>query len=174
MNTSAKIALAVLIAVVIVVVGVFSYFYFTTGTLKVELTDPPAGWGDASQIYLSYSSIEVHKANSDNESGWVTAANQGDINLTATINITKTLGETQLQPGTYNLIRFQINTATLTINGQNVTATVPSGKLQIAITQGGVDIKTGQTSMLLIELNIAIHENGQNFTIVPDIRATPA
>lgn len=174
MNKSTKTAMAALIvALIIVVGGVVAYLYLATGTLKIQITDPPAGWGDASQIYLNYSSIEVHRADAGNSSGWFTAMSQGEVNLTSIVNVTKNLGDKMLQPGTYNLIRFQINSAKVTFDEQNFTASVPSGKLQIAITQGGITINAGQTSTVLIELNIAVHGSDENLTIVPDIRAVP-
>jgi hypothetical protein len=46
--------------------------------------------------------------------------------------------------------------------------------LQIAITSGGINLNAGQTSTLLIELNIAVHGSIETgFTLVPDVRAVP-
>ncbi len=166
--------LAVLVALIIVIAGAIGYLYFATGVLNIELTDPPSRWGDASQIYLNYSSIEIHLASANDASGWFTVINQGgEVNLTSVLDVNRTLGSARLQPATYNLIRFELNSAEVTIGGQNVTATVPSGKLQIAVTQGGLVLKAGQTSTILIELNITVHGADQNPTIVPDIRAIP-
>jgi hypothetical protein len=171
-----KIATAIVAAVIIIVVaGLVGYLYLSMGVLRVELTDPPVGWGEASQIYLNYSSIEVHRGDADNESGWITVIDQGgSVNLTSILNVNETLGSKSLQPGTYNLIRFQINSATVTVAEQNVSATVPSGEMQIAITQGGVTVNAGQTSTVFIQLNIAVHESDQNLMIVPNIRAVSA
>ncbi len=166
--------LAVFVALIIVIAGAIGYLYLATGVLNVELTDPPSGWGNASQIYLNYSSIEVHLASADDSSGWFTVISRGDeVNLTSVLNLNRTLGSARLQPATYNLIRFELNSAEVTIGGQNVTATVPSGKLQIEVAQGGLVLKAGQTQTILIQLNIAVHGADQNPTIVPDIRAIP-
>jgi hypothetical protein len=169
-----QITVIAIVAVIIVLAGFYSYSQFALGTLNVELTDPPAGWANASQIYLSWRMIEVHRAKADDASGWSTVLSQGGtINLTRIIDVAETLGSQSLQPGTYNLVRFEITHAIVTITGENVTAHVPSGVIQIAITQGGIVINAGQTSTLLIELNITVHGTDQNPTIVPDIRATP-
>ncbi len=96
------------------------------------------------------------------------------INLTQIIDVNQTVGSKNLQPGVYNLIRFTINTATVTVDDQNFTAQVPSDKLQIAITEGGITIHASQTSTVLIEFNIAVHgSSDKGFTIVPDVRAEP-
>lgn len=174
MQEKRQIAGITIVIIIIVLAGFISYSYFSLGTLIVELTDPPAGWANASQIYLSWRAIEVHRADAADASVWYTVISQGDTtNLTKLLDVTETLGSYRLEPGIYNLIRFEITDATVTINAENVTANVPSGKLQIAITQGGVVINAGQTSTLLIDLNITVHGTDQNPTIVPDIRAAP-
>jgi len=163
-----------IIIVIIVIVGVFVYLSYGSGTLQVSMTDPP-DWGVATQVYINCSAIEVHRADAANESGWFTAVDTGGwINLTQTLDVNKTLGSKSLQAGTYNIIRFNISEAIVTVANVNYSATVPSGKLQIAITQGGVKVNAGQTSNLLIELNIGVQGSiVEGFTIVPDIRATP-
>ena len=174
MQETKQIAGITIVIVTIVIAGFISYSYFASGTLNVELTDPPAGWANASQIYLSLSKIEVHRADAGDASGWFTVINQGGtINLTKILDVTEFLGSQSLQIGKYNLVRFEIAEATVTINGENVTARVPSGRLQIAIGQGGIVINFGQTSTLLIELNISVHGTDQNPIIIPAIGATP-
>jgi hypothetical protein len=166
----------VIVIAIIVVVGVFVYLSYGSGTLQTSMTDPPAGWGDATQVYINYSAIQVHRADAGNNSGWFTAVDvSGWINLTQILDVNKTLGSKSLQAGTYNLIRFMDVEAIVTVNDVNYSATVPSDKLQIAITQGGVKINAGQTSNLLIELNIMVQGSiTEGFTLVPGIRATPS
>lgn len=161
--------------IVIIAVSAFAFLTYGSGTLQIKMTDPPSDWGGATQVYINYSSIEVHRADAGNGSGWFKATSTGGvINLTQILNVNQTIGSTNLQPGIYNLIRFSIVQATVTIADANYTASVPSDTLQVAITQGGVQVNAGQTSNLLIELNIKVEGNPPNdLRIVPDIRATP-
>ena len=174
MKRTTILAVVVIIAI-IVVVGVFVYFSYGSGTLQMYMTDPPAGWGVAEQIYVNYSSIEVHRADAGNDTGWFTAADmRGYINLTQTVDANRTLGAKSLQAGTYNLIRFLNTGAIVTVNCVNYSASVPPDKLQIVITRGGVKVNAGQTSNLLIELNIVVQGSiTEGFRLVPDVSATP-
>lgn len=165
----------VIVAVVAVVAGAFAYLTYGPGTLQILITDPPSRWGAASQIYINYSSIEVHRADAGDDSGWFTIVDSSAwINLTQILDVNQTIGSKSLQAGKYNLIRFNIFEANVTVANVNYTATVPSGKLQIAITQGGITINAGQTARLLIELNAKVEGSIQSgFRLVPDVRATP-
>ena len=163
----------ILVIVVIAAAGLFLYLNYGSGVLEVKLTDPPLDWGRVTQIYLNLSGIEIHGAQQGNESGWTTVTDNGTlINLTRTLDINQTIGLKNLQAGTYNLIRFEILNAVVTVGGINHTASVPSGEITVAITKGGLKINTGQTSAILIELNVKVEESGAfEFRLVPAIRA---
>lgn len=168
-----------IIVIAIIALSAFAYFSYGSGTLQITMTDPPSNWGPATQVYLKYSAIQVHRADAGNESGWFTVTDSSAwINLTRIIDVNQTIGSKNLQAGKYNLIRFKILETIVTVDGNNYTATVPSGQINIAITRGGiqtdVQINAGQTSTLLIDLNIAVHGSTQTgFMIVPSIRAVP-
>jgi hypothetical protein len=165
----------VIVTVIVVVVGAFAYMTYGPGTLEILITDPPSRWGQASQIYINYSAIEIHRADASDESGWITIVDSTAwINLTQTLDVNQTIGSKSLQTGKYNLIRFSVFEAIITVANVNYTATVPSGKLQIAVTQGGISINAGQTARLLIELNARVEGSIESgFRLVPDVRATP-
>lgn len=168
-------AIVVVVAIVVVAAGTYAFLTYGSGTLEILITDPP-NWNGATQVYINYSAIEVHRADAaDNQSGWSTVVSTSAwINLTRTLSVSQTIGSSGLTAGKYNLIRFNILQAKVTMGDANYTATVPSGKLQIDITQGGVQVNAGQTSRLLIELNIMIEGTiSGGLTIVPAIRATP-
>jgi len=169
-------SIAVIVMIILIAVAFTAYFNFGSGIIEIRITDPPQSWGEAAQVYLNYSTIEVHRAQPDNESGWYTVVDKSAwINLTRTLDINQTIGVKNLQAGMYNLIRFQILDARVTVGGINYTATVPSSQLTIAITQGGIRINAGQTSDLLIELNVEVKGAKAEgiFRIVPAARATP-
>jgi hypothetical protein len=163
-----------LIIVVVAIAALFAYFNYGSGIIDIKVSDAPKDWGEATQIYLNYSSIEIHKAQPDNESGWFTLVEKsGWINLTRILDVNETLGENNLQTGTYNLIRFEILQANVTVAGINYAATVPSGKITIAITKGGIQINAGHTSTLLLEISVSVEgsEETGNFRIVPAVTA---
>ncbi len=171
------IAAILIVVIAIVAVGTYAFLTYGSGTLEIQMTDPPTDWSGATQVYINYSAIEIHREDAaDNESGWSTVGNGGWINLTKTLDLNETIDTGSLQPGKYNLIRFSILQANVTIGDANYTANVPSGTLQIAITQGGIQISAMQTSKLLIQLDIKIQGATSPYTelrIVPDVRATP-
>jgi len=52
----------VVLAVLVVAVGSSVYFTYGYGTLAVKVVDPPQEWEQASNIYIHYSEIMVHRA----------------------------------------------------------------------------------------------------------------
>lgn len=166
---------AIVVVLVIAAAALFAYFTYGSGTLQINMTDPPLSWGEATQVYLNYSAIEVHRADAGNESGWSTVIDKSAwINLTRTLDVNQTIGSKNLQAGLYNLVRFRILESKVTVGGINHTATVPSGELTIAITTGGIRVNTGQTAIMLIDLNVKVEGSKTlGFRIVPTARATP-
>jgi hypothetical protein len=63
----------------------------------------------------------------------------------------------------------------VTVEGQNYTAIVQSGKLNIAITKGGITIDVGQTSHLVIDLTPkVVGSASKGYRIVPAVKAVPS
>ncbi len=171
-----KLILTAVLAVIVVGGGFFAYTTYGSGRLVVELTDPPQNWGPATNIYIRYSGVHVHRANAGNESGWVTVVDsEGVIDLKEALNVSKTIGSGSLQAGKYNLVRFEIVGANVTVEGQNHTASVESGKMTISITQGGVDVRAGQTATLVIDINPkVVGSAASGFKLVPAATAGPS
>ena len=170
-----KLVLGVGLLLVLIGAGYYTYNSYASGTLSVKITDPPKDWGNATHVYIKYSAISVHKAGEGNETGWATVVSSaGWTNLRDALNTTKTLGSGALGPGTYNLIRFEVTEAIVTVGGQNYTATVSSGKLNIAVVQGGVTINAGQTSTIIIDITPkVVGSPAQGFRVVPAAKAFP-
>ncbi len=166
---------AIVVIVAIIVAGLFLYVYYGSGVLQVEIRDPPSEWGQATQIYLNVSAVEIHRAQSGNESGWTQVTDESVwINLTKTLDVNQTIGVKNLQAGVYNLMRFDVLEAIVTVSGMNHTASVSSEEITISILQGGVHINTGQTSAVLIDLNIRVDESGvSGFKVAPAASAEP-
>jgi len=164
----------VLIAVIIFS-SLQAYFTYGSGRLILLITDPPQ-WLDATHVYIECSKIEIHrKASSGKSAGWVTVLeNVGWINLTEVLESSRVLGEVDLQAGKYDMIRFYISNAIVTVKGKNRTAEVKSGKLQVVIMHGGITIKAGQASKLLVDLETMVKSTPRGYMIIPRaIRALP-
>jgi len=175
MNRKMGVLLALLIGVTIVGGGL-AYLTYGSGKLIVEMKDPPEHWGPASRVYVHYSEILIHRADAGNESGWYTAVeNDGWIDLSEVLNASRAIGGGSLRAGKYNLVRFEIIDSIVTVNGQNHTAPVESGKLTVSITRGGVNVEVGQTKHLVIDIAPKVVGSAANgFRLVPAAKAAPA
>ena len=143
------------------------------GTLQISMQDPPNVPPEVTAVYINYSSIQVHVANAGNQSGWYSVTSSGKANLTSLIANSKLLGSAKLPSGTYNIVRFNVTSALVTVGGKNYTATVPSGKVQ-AVLSRGVDVKSGQTSTLLIDISPKVTGNtNSGYMLVPSANAQP-
>ena len=165
----------VVLTVLVVAVGSSVYFTYGYGTLAVKVVDPPQEWGQASNVYIHYGEIMVHRADAGNETGWYTVVGSGWIDLASVVNVSRTIGQGSLPPGKYNLVRFQVIEAIVTVGGANYTAEVPPDKLTISITQGGVQVNAGQTAYLVIDINPkVVGSQASGFKLVPAAMASPA
>ena len=171
-----NVILIISLGIIMVALSGYAYMTYGKGRLVVELTDPPREWGQASNVYIKHGMVSVHRANAGNESGWFTVVDaEGWVDLKSTLNSSKTLGVGSLQAGKYNLVRFEVVEAIVTVDGVNYTAPVESGKMTVAITQGGVQIDVGQTSHLLIDVAPKVTGSVEHgFKVVPAAKAQPA
>ncbi len=147
-----------------------------TGLLGVSLTDPPIVPPGVTDVYISYSSVEVHVADAGNEDGWYQVADAGSVDLMSLVNVSLTLGSAQVQTGVFNLIAFNITSAAVTINGANVTAYVPANRINVPIV-GGITVSTGNSSGVLVDLSpeVVPYQNGTSisYVLVPEARSLP-
>ncbi len=159
---------------VLIICSLFTYFAYGSSTLVIEMMDPPEQWGAASQVYIQYSAIMVHRAGAEDESGWKTVVKvDGWMNLTSVVNVSRAIGQGPLQAGRYNLVRFNITEAVVTVDGTNHTATVVNGKLNIPITKGGIRVDAGQKTHLVMDITPRITGSQQGYRMVPAAKATP-
>jgi hypothetical protein len=104
-----------------------------TGTIKVLVTDAP---GDVSEVNVTVSEVEVHKAGGDGESGeWITLPIQEEtFDLIALQDITMLLAEgNEVEAGKYTQLRmtvFEVIVKTEDGPEDGYQATVPSDKLK--------------------------------------------
>jgi hypothetical protein len=149
-----------------------------SGTMQLSMIDPPNVPSNVVAVYVNYSSIQVHVANAGNQSGWYNITSSGSINLMKIVNSSKVLGSASLPSGTYNIVRFTITSAAVTVQNstgglKNYTASVPSGMVQSVIT-GGVNVKGGTTSALLVDISPRVTYGGNQYTLIPSATAAPS
>lgn len=153
-----------------------STYYGPTGILGVSLTDPPIVPPGVTDVYISYSSVEVHVADAGNEDGWYQVADAGSVDLMSLINVSLTLGSAEVQTGTFNVISFNITSAGITLNGANVTAYVPANRISVPII-GGISVSTGNSSGVLVDLSPEVipYQNGTSvsYVLVPEAKSLP-
>ncbi|MHB1868840.1 MAG: DUF4382 domain-containing protein [Nitrososphaerales archaeon] len=149
----------------------------STGTLQISMIDPPHVPANVVDVYVNYSSIQVHVANAGNQSGWYNVTSSGTINLMKIVSSSKVLGSATLPSGTYNIVRFNVTSAVVTVNSTsgvltNHTANVPSGMVQATIT-GGVNVQANTPSALLIDISPRVTGANGSYTLVPSATAQP-
>jgi len=147
-----------------------------TGILGVSLTDPPIVPPGVTNVYISYSSIQVHVADAGNHDWWYLVAESGSVDLMSLVNVSLTLGSAAVQTGVFNLISFNITSAAVTINGQNATAYVPANRINVPIV-GGISVSSDNSSGVLVDLSpeVVPYQNGTSvsYVLVPEARSLP-
>lgn len=147
----------------------------STGVLQVSMIDPPHVPAEVVGVYINYSSIQVHVASAGNKSGWHNVTASGTINLMTIVNNSKVMGSASLPAGTYNIVRFNITSALVTVKSStgglsNHTVTVPSGKVQAVIT-GGASVQANGFTKLLIDISPRVNGANGSYMLVPSATA---
>ncbi len=131
------------------------------GSLSLLMTDPPVTPTGVTAVYISYSDVMVHVSGDGNQSGWYPVGLSGTINLLGTVNISQTLGTVKIASGEYNFLRFNITSASVTYNGANYTAFVPTAELNVPIV-GGVQVNDSKPSATVIDLQSTVVNIGSH------------
>ena len=116
------------------------------GAISVLITDPPRVPSGVTAVYAYYSGVWVH-----GRGGWVSLNTSGVVELMGTVNFGMTLSSKDLPVGTYDFIRFNITSATVTFQGKNYSALVQSGFLALGI-RGGVAVSNSQAAAAIIDI----------------------
>ncbi len=148
-----------------------------TGLLAVQLTDPPNVPNGVTDVFINYSEIDVHIASVGLASGWYAVANSSNVDLMSLVNVSVTLGSAPVSSGVFNLVRFDINSATVTFLGKNYTARVPSNHLTIPIFSGGIRIAANASAGVLIDFSPTVvplwNKSTAGFILVPVAKGFP-
>ena len=138
------------------------------------IKDPPAGWGPASSIYITFNHIWIHRTEANGESGWFdTGVNVVNLSLREVVIFDKMIGEVSLQAGSYNIVRFNVTQAIVTVEGINYTCRIEHGNLHVPIINGGLYINALQTTHLEIDISPKVTGKVDSFKLTPAARAVP-
>jgi hypothetical protein len=163
-----------LLAVVLVLViagAIAGFLSYSPSNVQISIRDPPQQSYDPRMqaIYVTFTSVEVHVANSGNNSGWHTITMGATVNLLTVLNVSKVLGKAQVPAGKYTELRFNVSAVVVTISAVNVTYTIPSGSLKVPITGGGFQAYGGLTVNMELDLSFKSSEilNNPTLTLNP-------
>ena len=117
--------------------------------LEIRVTDaPPEG---VTKILVTASQIEVNKGGGAEETGWQTVVpGPVEFDLVALTGIEELLGSREMDPGRYGQVRLSIDKVVVTLDGVDLTARVPSGKIKIV---GGFTLEAGMTTILTLDFD---------------------
>ncbi len=116
--------------------------------VPIAMTDPPNVPNGTSALVITYSNVQVHTFGT-NSSGWVNASGSGSVNLIEVVNSSQTVADANLAANTtINIVRFNITSAKITINGTTYNVSVPSNQVTVAITGSQ---KVNSSSAVLID-----------------------
>ncbi len=165
-----------ILAILTIILGASSsiaYLYYAPSHLTLSITDPPPTpySNNITAIYVTLTTIEIHAANADNNSGWHTIATDVTLNLMTLLSTSKLLGTAQLP--TREILRDHIlrQPSHITIDGTNTTYTIPSGNqtgIKVPVTGGGFHIYGGQS--MTVQLDLSLNNeimNNPTMTLTP-------
>jgi hypothetical protein len=151
------------VLILIIVGGVYyGYYYFSTGNLNIYIQDPPGNLQNL-KIYLTISSIMIHKINGS----WITISNKS-ITVLLTSNITF-ITSARIPAGEYNEVFLEISSAQVEMGNLNISAKIPSEVFKIHIING-MYLKGGSSESLLISFPHVTFANGE-IIISPSVTA---
>ncbi len=116
------------------------------GTLEVRVTDLPNQAITAVEIVAEQ--VQVHSASTGE---WITVVEESvNFDLIAVAGVEEVLGSGTLEPGEYTRIRLTITAATITVDGEQIEATVPGETLRIV---RPFTIEAGETTIATLDFD---------------------
>ncbi len=161
---------AIVVIAVIVVASVGTYAILTSGkkgTVQIYLTDSVGSWA---HVNVTFNTLQLHKANASNNSGWITIPiKNGTIDLVTLVDVSALLGQGNISAGKYTQLRIDVVNATgVMTDGTKVNFTVPSGQLKTT-TPFNLSVSSGSTAKLTIDIDLehSITQAGNKWMFKP-------
>lgn len=147
----------------------------STSNLSVQMTDPPIVPQGTQSLIVTYSGVDLHETGMANSTGFVNFSVNGKINLMNLTNVSQTIAVIKTQANqSFNLLRFDIKSANITINNVTYNLVVATGGV-IARING--TLNTTSSGGVLLDLSptvLQIYNGSANqsvFILVPSASA---
>ncbi|HUY70289.1 MAG TPA: DUF4382 domain-containing protein [Candidatus Baltobacteraceae bacterium] len=146
------------------------------GTVAILLTDPPQVPAGTQSLVVSYSSVQVHTNTAGTGQpnlAWISASGSGSINLLSILNLSQTIAAASIANGsTVDMVRFNVTSARIMINGTAYNVTVPSGRVTAHVSENA---RVNGTTGLLLQMSPTVASiftsNSTVFVLVPSVKA---
>ncbi|MEM3404190.1 MAG: DUF4382 domain-containing protein [Nitrososphaeria archaeon] len=146
------------------------------GVLSILLTDPPTLPEGITAVYITYSGLAVHAAESNQTHGWIEVGGEGTVDLLGLIDVSQTISSVNMESGKYNLLRFNITSSRVVFDGKEYPAVVRTGNITVPII-GGIEVKDDEPSATIIDIYPTVFNIGSKlepeFVISAVARAYP-
>jgi hypothetical protein len=156
----------------------------STGTLRMHLVDAPAFLESIDALEVVFTEVRVHRSESaeEGDGGWITVlpdslpVEDRTFDLLELVDgVFATLGEVELETGTYTQVRIMLESATLVIDGLPQDLFIPSGFQSGIKLVGSFTINADEITDLTVDFDVAqsLHEappGSGNFILRPTIR----
>ncbi len=156
-----------------------------TGTLRMILVDAPARIENVDSLEIVFEEVLVHRGleqDENDEDGWITvlsdtlAVEERTFNLMDLVNgVYATLGEIELEAGTYTQIRIMLESANLVVDGEPQDLSIPSGYQSGIKLVDNFKVNPNVITELTVDFDVArsLHEappGSGNYILRPTIR----
>jgi len=106
-------------------------------------------------------------------SEWVSSSNTGSVNLLSLVNISQVIGSVNIpKNSTVDMVKFNITSATITIDNKTYNVTVPSQQIIVHVSNTQ---RVNGTASALIDITPVVASiytnNSVIFVLVPSLRA---
>ena len=157
------------------IILVVAYAFYTLGTGKsstlfVELTDPAYLPKGTSSLFINYDSVQAHITNASG-SAWIESQENGLVNLLSLSNISRVVAKLEVASNsTVDMVRFNITSANITVNGTSYPLILTSRKLTTNVSQGSVHNYASLLVSLSPTVIVLYTDNESLFVMVPSLR----
>jgi hypothetical protein len=147
-----------------------------TGTLVIRITDAPPGEREITELNITVTKIEVHRAGDTDggNGGWITVVEGSyPFELLGLAGVEELIGSAEVPVGKYTQIRIMAVGDTAVVDGLELPLDLPSDSLKIVnppefeIVEDGV---TGLTLDFDIQEDGSIVDNGSKIILRPTIK----
>jgi hypothetical protein len=136
--------------------------YMTSDSGATLSSNLKAGTEDVTKIEVILNGLEVHQTSAAAESGWIMLTTpSGSFDLMAIESVENLISSTEITAGTYNQIRFYVNTARVTTDSGTYNAEVPSTKINVAVQ---FEVKSGDVTEVVLswDPDASLNKTGSN------------